>query len=67
MGHGFSHIQAGIELNKSFEYYLLAKEYGWTHEEIMNLTRPEAIYYLLAPRAYERWSIRQSKTKNRRK
>lgn len=29
------------------EHYL-AKEYGWTHEDIMNLTLHEAAYYLSA-------------------
>jgi len=66
MGLGFSHIQAGIMLNKAFEHYILAKEYGWTHEEIMKLTRPEAAYYLIAPQAYEKWITQKSKRKKKR-
>ena len=32
----------------------------------MRLTRPEITYYLLAPRAYEKWLDRKSKRNRRR-
>jgi len=46
-------------MNRNFEPYILAREYGWPHSEIMNLTRAEALYYLIAPAAYERYLKRR--------
>jgi len=63
--HGFSHIAAGIRLNHAYEYFLLAERYGWTHHDILSLTRAEALYYLLAPIAYERERMKHDKNKRR--
>ena len=46
-------------MNRNFEPYILAKEYGWTHDEIMQLTRAEALYYIIAPSAYDKWATRR--------
>ncbi|MCS6783789.1 MAG: hypothetical protein RMI43_05350 [Candidatus Caldarchaeum sp.] len=54
MEHGFSQLSAGIRLNNAYLFFLLAEKYGWTHREILGLSRPEALYYLLAPVAYEK-------------
>ncbi|MEM2484406.1 MAG: hypothetical protein QXT82_06215 [Candidatus Caldarchaeum sp.] len=54
MERGFSIIEAGLQLASNFEYFMLAEKYGWRHEDIMKLTRAEAVYYMLAPAAYEK-------------
>jgi len=41
-------------MNHAYEYYLLAERYGWTHSQILELTRAEALYYLAAPLAFEK-------------
>jgi tryptophan-rich sensory protein len=44
---------------------LLAEKYGWGPEQILSMTRPEAIYFLMAPSAYEKWKKRTESRRNK--
>ncbi|MCS7145341.1 MAG: hypothetical protein RMJ28_06990 [Nitrososphaerota archaeon] len=54
-------------MNRELLPYLLAERFGWTHEDIMRMTRAEALYYAAAARLAEREAERAAKRSRKRR
>ncbi len=53
-------------MNRELLPFALAERFGWSHDEIMQMTGPEALYYLAAAQIADRERERAARRRSRR-
>lgn len=54
-------------MNRELLPYLLAERFGWSHREIAEMTRAEALYYVAAAEIASREAERAAKRRAKRR